>query len=228
MNVVLMAIIAIFCSPSALAIDNDGKKIIKSLPVSLDSFPVCSNHGCRNITVFNNFHKPWQIVSELYSKQIISSAEDEWVFIKNAISAMEQLTEPLIKGRPDKARNQFFVRNGQMDCVDESHNTRTYLKLLETHGFMHYHAIGELELRRLPHYTATIVEKQSGQVYAVDAWFHDNGVLPEIVDIERWQQGYEPNTSSLKHEISQSLIETYLSEVKTELNTIEVFYQEEH
>jgi hypothetical protein len=26
----------------------------------------------------------------------------------------------------------------------------------------------------------------------VDSWFHANGVPPEVVDLDRWRQGYTP------------------------------------
>lgn len=85
---------------------------------------------------------------------------------------------------------------GQMDCIDESRNTTTYLRLLESLGLLHWHRpIGRRF--RSPflvdgHWTAVIEEKRSGQRYAVDSWYHDNGQPPEIQPLEDWLRRKRP------------------------------------
>jgi hypothetical protein len=43
-----------------------------------------------------------------------------------------------------------------------------------------------------PHTTAVIQETATGQRFAVDSWFFDNGQVPAIVDLHEWQSGWEP------------------------------------
>ena len=44
----------------------------------------------------------------------------------------------------------------------------------------------------LPHNTAVIIEKISGDEFVVDSWFFDNGTPPVIVPLESWLAGYDP------------------------------------
>ncbi len=39
------------------------------------------------------------------------------------------------------------------------------------------------------------MEVGSGQSYAVDSWFHDNGVPAEIVPLPDWLSGWMPRES---------------------------------
>ncbi len=79
---------------------------------------------------------------------------------------------------------------GQMDCIDESRNTTTYLRLLDDLGLLRWHRPVERRYRSRflidGHWTAVVEEKPSGQRYAVDSWFHDNGQPPEIQPLEDW------------------------------------------
>ena len=46
--------------------------------------------------------------------------------------------------------------------------------------------------RGWPHTTAVIRDKRSGQLYAVDSWFLDNGKPPFILPLEKWKDGWDP------------------------------------
>jgi hypothetical protein len=45
----------------------------------------------------------------------------------------------------------------------------------------------------VPHATAVIVDTGSGETWAVDAWFLDNGRPPYIVPYDFWQKGWSPS-----------------------------------
>ena len=82
-----------------------------------------------------------------------------------------------------------FVR--QMDCIDESTNTFQYLSALEELDLLRWHRTG-LKQRRIvwfaTHWTATIAEVDSGQLFAVDSWYLDNGELPYLQPIADWRR----------------------------------------
>jgi hypothetical protein len=82
--------------------------------------------------------------------------------------------------------------SGQMDCIDESTNTTSLLLVAQRHKMLRHHRVSSPVARgffldgRYPHATATVTEKKSGTVYAVDSWVHKNGKRPDIMPIERW------------------------------------------
>ena len=80
---------------------------------------------------------------------------------------------------------------GQMDCIDESTNTFQYLAALQEFDLMQWHQV-DLKQRRIvwfaTHWTASIREIESGQRFAVDSWYRDNGELPYIQPIADWQR----------------------------------------
>lgn len=82
--------------------------------------------------------------------------------------------------------------SGQMDCIDESTNTTSLLLIAQRHKMLRHHRVSAPVARgffldgRYPHATATVTEKKTGTVYAVDSWVHENGKRPDIMPIERW------------------------------------------
>ncbi len=63
-----------------------------------------------------------------------------------------------------------------MNCIDESTNTTTYLRLFVQGGLMRWHTVEDRATRGwflfgLPHTTAVMRERASKLRYAVDSWF---------------------------------------------------------
>ena len=95
-----------------------------------------------------------------------------------------------------------FAMPGQLDCVDEANNTTTVLALLDQAGLLVWHQVRAPMSRFFvydgwPHTSAVIAETASGQLYAVDSWFHDNGQPAEIVPIEDWVAGWGPEEGAI-------------------------------
>ena len=91
-----------------------------------------------------------------------------------------------------------FQKTGhkQQDCVDESTNTSIYLSTLKNRGHLNFHEVvipqSRFPLMKWPHQTAVIVEKETNISYAVDSWFHNNGMPPEIIELKIWKDGWKP------------------------------------
>ena len=49
-----------------------------------------------------------------------------------------------------------------------------------------------------PHNTAVVIEKATGKEFVVDSWFHKNGELPEVVSVDQWLSGYDPDDKKLR------------------------------
>jgi hypothetical protein len=80
---------------------------------------------------------------------------------------------------------------GQMDCIDESTNTRTLLKHLEKRGLLKHHSVAMIASRgflvdgRYPHSTA-VIRDASGVKWAVDSWYAPMGAAPDILRLSDW------------------------------------------
>jgi hypothetical protein len=90
-----------------------------------------------------------------------------------------------------------FGHTGQMDCIDESTNSMTYLRMLAKEGYLNHHSVLARATRfgffaGAPHTTAVIQENDSKTRYAVDSWFYDNGELPAIITLSEWRAGWRP------------------------------------
>ncbi len=84
-----------------------------------------------------------------------------------------------------------FGKSGQLDCIDESLDMTLFLRLLDGQGLLRFHRpASPLTKGNLfdswPHYTASMIEFESGQVYALDSWYFDNGEPALVLRSEVW------------------------------------------
>lgn len=86
---------------------------------------------------------------------------------------------------------------GRMDCIDESANTTTYLRLMERLGWLRFHRVGEPLMRTqylvYQHWAARIMETANGREFVVDSWFFDNGRPAVVYPLQDWLNGAWPN-----------------------------------
>lgn len=79
---------------------------------------------------------------------------------------------------------------GQQDCIDESINTTTYLRLFEQQGLLRHFKVIERAYRQAiidQHWAAQIRQESNGARFVVDSWFQPNGYLPVIQASEDWE-----------------------------------------
>ncbi len=84
---------------------------------------------------------------------------------------------------------------GRMDCIDHSTNTTAYLRLIERHGWLTFHAVGERVLRgRMlsDHWAARVVERGSQEEWVIDTWFLAPGLPASVFPLKAWLGGAEP------------------------------------
>ncbi len=123
-----------------------------------------------------------------------ASAEAE----RQAIAAADMYYEEraaLAIGIRDKAKSNIKQSRvkGQMDCIDESTNTRSLLLFLAENNWLKHHKVewnvsrGVFIDGRYPHSTAVITENVSGKKWAVDSWFEATGGAPDIVPLSYWK-----------------------------------------
>ncbi len=157
-------------------------------------FQACVDYHCDILKPVTLHDRHWQAIRTLFDD--IRSAEQEREQIRAAIALMEKQVGEQTGSWRDLAKNDGDgAELGQLDCIAESTNTTTYLKLLEQDRLLKWHQVQERR-RRNPwlfniHWTATIMDIQTRQVYAVDSWFFANGHPPVIQPIDKWLAGQD-------------------------------------
>ncbi len=158
--------------------------------VNLNAIPVCYDFGCKKQATVALPHDEWESVANWF-KPIAADPKAERQQIRHAIGWMEAVIGNHTPTYNDIGQNlsedaQF---PGQLDCIDESLNTTTYLKLFEQHGLLKWHRVTERAHRKAvidQHWSGQIEDNTSGKRYVVDSWFHPNGYLPYVQDAESW------------------------------------------
>jgi hypothetical protein len=162
-----------------------------------DRYTVCFDHSCTTVVTDSLTQDEWEMATQALHKPAATAA-DERLAIASAIAIFEEIVGRHTGTYRDKGRNlRGFGQPGQLDCIDESTNTTTYLRLLERGGLLHYHRVLERSTRfglfvGMPHTTAVIEDTGTGDRYAVDSWFRDNGQPPYIARLDIWKAGGEP------------------------------------
>jgi hypothetical protein len=162
-------------------------------------FTVCYGHSCSVVAIVALTAEDWQAVRRVFGDgDGAPGPADERARIADAIALLERL----VGGRTGTWRDhggdlKGFARPGQMDCVDEATNSTTYLRMFAGDRLLRWHKVGPIMKRGhllwgLPHATAVIVDSTSGQPWAVDAWYRDNGQPPHIVPYGVWKDGWSP------------------------------------
>lgn len=186
---------------SAHADLNNVSRIFRQTP-TLGQFEVCQGGGCLESNQLSINHAEWRSVEQLFITRA-ASAEEERAQIAIAIGAFERIVGSKNGTTTDLAGTFYDAGfTGQLDCNDESINTTTYMRLLMANGLLQFHEIEDIRTRNffftgLPHSTASIKEIKTGEKYAVDSWFYDNGHTAIIVPFAKWKANYRPEDSPI-------------------------------
>ena len=179
----------------------DMTRIFHAMP-TLSSFEICHSGGCADVSPVSLSDAEWQQVGAVFTKNT-QNAEGERAQIAQAIGVLENLAGNKIGTSGDLA-GTFGNSNhsGQLDCNDEAINSTTYMRLLKNAGLIQLHAIEDTRTRNFfftgwPHSTAVISEIATGERFAVDSWFYDNGHAASIVPFTQWKTGYKPVDSPI-------------------------------
>lgn len=163
----------------------------QSSPTVNPELEICVDFGCdvkHNLTISD---REWKEIS-LWFKPTAKTPEKERVQIQNAIGWFEQVAGRYTPIHRDKQQNYIDSKNklGQLDCIAESINTDTFLKVFDQYGLLSHHRAVE-RLRRYTawdqHWTGQVEEIDSGTRYVIDSWFQDNGMLPYVQESKQWK-----------------------------------------
>jgi hypothetical protein len=131
-----------------------------------------------------------------------TSLHDRLQHVRIGIWQMESLAQkyqPLLAN--DLAINKLEAEvEGRMDCVDSASNTTTYLHILRDIRELPGWTVASPKVRSrfditAVHWTAVIIDKQSGRPWSVDSWYRPNGHLPMVMPLPSWidkKKAWEP------------------------------------
>jgi hypothetical protein len=158
-------------------------------------FYVCHGYSCRYQVEVQLSQSEWQAITAVFDGTA-TTATIERERIGQAIALFEQQVGNIAGLSKDLPRSPAMkVPYGQQDCIDETVNTTTYLRIFQAAKLMRWHKLsdparrGNLVDRRWPHNTATIIELSSGQRFAIDSWPRSNGESPDIITLNQWLLG---------------------------------------
>jgi hypothetical protein len=159
-------------------------------PVPGDFF-ACYGYGCKYRERIALTEEEWRDVRAEFDPP----PEDASAERRQAASAVARL-ERLVGLRTGTLVHQQdsrwnFGDPTQLDCIDDSVNTWTYLTILTRAGLLRYHSVVGLAHRGTLltldfSNTAVLVETASGERFAVDPWLGEAGVPPPVIPLELW------------------------------------------
>ena len=173
------------------------------LTPSVANLSVCHGYGCRFRSQVRIEPDMRAEITNLYHPPPKSAAEER-ARLARAIALFEiKIGAALGTSRDCYAATTFNKNNdpGQLDCIDETVNTTSYMRLLANLGLMHFHVIGTAAPRGsisgfadndFITNTAVIAEKHSGAEYAADSYFYANGRESKIMKLADWRNNWRP------------------------------------
>lgn len=151
---------------------------------------LCEQRGCTAFAFQRLGEEEGEQLRALFA--LSRNAEDERLSIGRAIALLERFMGARNGTWRDRAANEREGEDepGQLDCIAESINTRTYLDRLALAGLMRFHVRGDFIHRYtvvLQHVALEIVPIDGERRFAVDSWVGANGEEPEIVPYDQWR-----------------------------------------
>lgn len=165
--------------------------------LSVDNIPLCSGYSCKTRHDIGLSATEWEAVKSLFQSGI-TSPEIERERVSLAIGLLEAYVSPEQGTVNDRPETPFFIpTNGQLDCIDEAHNTTVFLHLLDQEGLIKWHTVDIPAQRGFfiggwPHSTAVLTVNETSQSWAIDSWFYVQGTKAEVILLDTWKGGWKP------------------------------------
>lgn len=157
---------------------------------------VCYNYGCATEQTITLSRLDLFQLRNLFRG--VKSPESERISIGMAVGLLNTIAgaqTPIYNDRGGNADDDGL--EGRMDCIDHSTTATRYLRFMRERHLLRFHEVGE-PVHRAPwvineHWAARIEDKTTGEDFAVDAWFFDNGQPAAVVPLPAWMKGWDPD-----------------------------------
>jgi hypothetical protein len=171
-------------------------KLVDANP-SPAQFSICHGNSCRLRSDITLSEAQWQQVREVFASAP-ADAIAERRLIAHAIGLMEVMAGQQAGTTGDAAgMGVHWNPDEQLDCIDETTNSTTYMRMMAADGLLRFHRVGMPAHRFVlsswgPSNTATIEEIATGKLYAVDSYFLANGEPASVLPLDLWIDGWTP------------------------------------
>jgi len=172
-------------------------------PPSKRAVTVCHAYGCQKTTRVKISKQDVNELAKLMRKiKKKDTPAEERRAVAYAVAWLEKKTGDIVGTKDDRPGMDLRASGDptQQDCVDEATTTTSYLMFLASHNLIKHHTIGipfskgnllkgilqGNAVKYWPHWAAVLVEKETGQKWAVDSWIYANGENPAIVKVDEW------------------------------------------
>jgi len=165
-----------------------------------NSFDYCGGWGCSDPHRVMLSDDEWAEVAAIMAPAA-QSAEEEREQVRHAVGLLETHAGGKTGYDRDKAGTAAGVLQlGQLDCYSEAANSTTFIHLLNNAGLLRFHEPAEPIMRgqatsrswRQTHATATMMDVESGVLYAMDSWFFRSGEPAVYVEADVWADAWGP------------------------------------
>jgi len=169
---------------------------------TLASFRECHGFACSSSSTVSLTQQEWSKVVAVMRPQA-KDAKAERRKISVAVATMRML----VGSKTGTAVHQWTHKDRdiipnlsdptQLDCIDESVNTWTYMTMMERGGLFRFHEVAKLSNAgslTTPRNTAVLKEK-NGDYYAIDPSVVDAGVPPPVIPLQSWMTEWPPDLS---------------------------------
>jgi len=168
--------------PPEYTIEKDGSVTLR----------VCFNWSCASRQTMKFTSADMALVKQRMATCPGKTLHDRLQRVRIGIWQMELLAEKyqplLVNDLPMNELEEDTV--GRTDCIDNSSNTTTYLHILQDIGELSGWTITTPDVRNrilvTVHWTAVMIDNDSGLSWSVDSWYRPNGHLPMLMPMEDW------------------------------------------
>ncbi len=169
----------------------------KTEPPHNNTIWLCHAYGCQMKSRVTFGPDQIKEIADLMAKtKKADNAGEERRAVAYAVSWMYVYTGKIVGTIADRPGMDYEGSGDptQMDCVDHSTNTTSFLMVLQHNNLLKYHTVGRPFAKgnilkgtdHWPHWTAILIEKDNSERWAVDSWVWPIGENPIIVPADKW------------------------------------------
>ena len=168
---------------------------------TLAGFTVCHGFYCAERSHATIGENQWRRVTAVF-KPRAKNARLERQQIARGVAVIQTIVGPQTGTDAHQwtHKNMFVIPNGgdltQLDCVDTSVNTWTYMTLMERSGLFAFHQVAPLSYG--PVRNTAVLQEVNGGYFAIDASLVDVGVPPPIMPLATWLGSWPPDPAAIE------------------------------
>jgi hypothetical protein len=157
------------------------------------NFSACYGYGCKYTARIALNVEEWRDVRAKFNPPPADASAERRQVVE-AVARLERLVSLRTGTSVQQQHSRLnFGDSSQLDCIDDSVNTWSYLTMLAHDGLLRYHSVAGLAHRGSLltldfSNTAVLVEKGNGERFAVDPWLVDADVPPPVIPLAVWRR----------------------------------------